>query len=423
SGLRSRVRLRVDGGLKTGRDIVIGAMLGADEFGFGSAAVVALGCVMARQCHLNTCPVGIATQRDDLRLKFSGTPEMVIAYVTSVAEQVREILAALGARTLDEVIGRIDLLRARPAQQPKVQTVDLAFVLRGPDIEPGAPRRNLLPRNDRPVDENLDRQILTDIGGAPELARTAHLTYPIHNRHRAVGAGVAGALARLHGDRGLPENSIRLEFTGAAGQSFGAFCVPGLTMALEGEANDYVGKAMAGGAIIIRPPRALASEAHRHVIMGNTVLYGATGGKLFAAGCAGERFAVRNSGAVAVIEGVGDHACEYMTGGVVVVLGETGRNVAAGMTGGVAYMLDERQMLTVRYNPEHVQMERLVEPDDEARLLGLIAEHARLTRSSRAAQILTGWEHFGPLFWKVTPRPAQQAQGAPASPVDVEARS
>ncbi len=426
NGLRSRVRLRVDGGLKTGRDIVIGAMLGADEFGFGSAAVVALGCVMARQCHLNTCPVGIATQRDDLRLKFSGTPEMVIAYVTSVAEQVREILAALGVRKLEDVIGRIDWLRARPAQQKKVQTLDLSFILRDPDTEDGAPRRNVLPRNDRPVDENLDRQILSDIGGALEEGRSAHLAYPIHNRHRAVGAGVAGAIARLHGDRGLPADSITLEFSGAAGQSFGAFCISGLTLVLDGEANDYVGKAMAGGAIVIRPPRALAAESHRHVIMGNTVLYGATGGKLFAAGRAGERFAVRNSGAVGVIEGVGDHACEYMTGGVIVVLGEAGRNVAAGMTGGVAYMLDERQVLSARYNPEHVQLERLAEPDDEARLLGLIAEHARLTRSRRAAQILTGWEHFGPLFWKVAPRPVQPVQQVPLTPtlpVDREARS
>ena len=424
--LRSRVRLRVDGGLKTGRDIVIGAMLGADEFGFGSAAVVALGCVMARQCHLNTCPVGIATQRDDLRLKFSGTPEMVIAYVTSVAEQVREILAALGVRKLEDVIGRIDWLRTRPAQHKKVQSLDLSFILRDPDTEDGVPRRNVLPRNDRPVDENLDRQILSDIGGALEEGQSAHLAYPIHNRHRAVGAGVAGAMARLHGDRGLPADSITLEFSGAAGQSFGAFCIPGLTLVLDGEANDYVGKAMAGGAIVIRPPGALAAEAHRHVIMGNTVLYGATGGRLFAAGRAGERFAVRNSGAVGVIEGVGDHACEYMTGGVIVVLGEAGRNFAAGMTGGVAYTLDEQQVLSARYNPEHVQLERLAEPDDEARLLGLIAEHARLTRSRRAAQILTGWEHFGPLFWKVVPRPVQPVQPVPLTPtlpVDTEARS
>jgi glutamate synthase domain-containing protein 2/glutamate synthase domain-containing protein 1/glutamate synthase domain-containing protein 3 len=425
NGLRSRVRLRVDGGLKTGRDIVIGAMLGADEFGFGSAAVVALGCVMARQCHLNTCPVGIATQRDDLRLKFSGTPEMVIAYVTSVAEQVREILAALGVRKLEDVIGRIDWLRARPAQQKKVQTLDLSFILRAPDTEDGVPRRNVLPRNDRPVDENLDRQILSDIGEALEEGQSAHLAYPIHNRHRAVGAGVAGAMARLHGDRGLPADSITLEFSGAAGQSFGAFCIPGLTLVLDGEANDYVGKAMAGGAIVIRPPGALAAEAHRHVIIGNTVLYGATGGRMFAAGRAGERFAVRNSGAVGVIEGVGDHACEYMTGGVIVVLGEAGRNFAAGMTGGVAYTLDEQQVLSARYNPEHVQLERLAEPDDEARLLGLIAEHARLTRSRRAAQILTGWEHFGPLFWKVAPRPVQpvpQVPLTPTLPVDTQAR-
>ncbi|MBI2201406.1 MAG: alpha-hydroxy-acid oxidizing protein, partial [Armatimonadetes bacterium] len=423
--LRDRVRLRVDGGFKTGRDVVIAACLGADEFGFGSAAVVALGCVMARQCHLNTCPVGVATQREDLRLKFSGTPEMVIAYLESVAQQVREILASLGARRLEELIGRVDLLRVKPLLQPKARTLDLAFILRAPAAGADAPRRNVLARNDRPEDENLDRQIIADISTALEQGGPAQFHYAIANSHRTVGAGVAGAIAQRYGDRGLSADTIHLAFTGSAGQSFGAFSVPGLTFVLEGEANDYVGKSMAGGEIIIKPPQALAADAGRHVIMGNTVLYGATGGRLFAAGRAGERFAVRNSGAVAVVEGVGDHACEYVTGGVVVVLGATGRNFAAGMTGGVAYVLDEQQVLRARCNPEHVHLERVAEPDDEAGLLGLIAEHARLTGSHRAVEILNRWDAFGPQFWKVAPKPIQtaDAQDVRPRPLDVQAKN
>ena len=401
--LRGRVRLRVDGGLKIGRDIVIAALLGADEYGFGSAAVVALGCVMARQCHLNTCPVGIATQQETLRAKFSGTPEMVIAYLSAVAAQVREILAQLGARSIQEIVGRVDLLRPKPTDHPKAARVNLEFILRDPDPQGARSRRNVTPRNDRTEDADLDAQIIREITAARAQGRPVRLRSPIRNAHRAVGARVAGMIAEAHGDAGLPDGSVTLEFAGAAGQSFGAFCVPGITLMLEGEANDYVGKGMAGGVIVIRPPRALMGVTDRNVILGNTVLYGATGGRLFAAGRAGERFAVRNSGASAVVEGVGDHGCEYMTAGTVVVLGDVGRNFAAGMTGGTAYVLDADHILPARCNPEHVRWERLRGADDEAQLQKLIASHARLTGSRHAQTVLRLWEQYAPLFWKVAP--------------------
>jgi len=414
--LRGRVRLRVDGGLKTGRDVVIAALLGADEFGFGTAAVVALGCVMARQCHLNTCPVGVATQREDLRLKFTGTPERVMAYLLGVAEQVREILAILSARSLEEIIGRTELLRPRPITHARAERLDLSGLLRDPDPTRVRPRRNVASRNDRFEDTNLDARIIADLGDPLERESPVRLAYPIRNIERTVGAGVAGEIARRHGDAGLPSETVRLEFVGSAGQSFGAFCVPGLALLLEGEANDYVGKGMAGGEIVIRPPRAFQGRSHRNVIMGNTALYGATGGRLLAAGRAGERFAVRNSGAIAVVEGAGDHCCEYMTGGVVMVLGDVGRNFAAGMTGGLAYVLDEHQLLRVHCNPEHVEIQPLTGAEDEERVMSLLNDHARLTGSARAKECLARWPQHASRFWKVVPRgslPRAQKMGAP----------
>jgi glutamate synthase domain-containing protein 2/glutamate synthase domain-containing protein 1/glutamate synthase domain-containing protein 3 len=406
--LRSRVRLRADGGLKIGRDVVMAALLGADEFGFGTAAVVALGCVMARQCHLNTCPVGIATQQETLRAKFKGTPEMVIAYLTSVASQVREILASLGARSVQEVIGRVELLRPRSVDHPKAARLNLEFILNDPDPSGTRPRRNVAMRNERQDDVNLDVQMVADARETLQRGEPVRLHYPIRNTHRTVGAGLAGILAETHGDAGLPDGSITVQFTGTAGQSFGAFCLPGVTLQLEGEANDYVGKGMAGGEIVIRPPKPLANATSHNVILGNTALYGATGGRLYAAGRVGERFGVRNSGALAVVEGVGDHGCEYMTGGVVVVLGTIGRNFAAGMTGGVAYVLDEQGVLPIRCNPEHVGWERLQDGADGVRVRTLIAAHARRTGSPWAWRILQRWANYGPLFWKVAP-PARQA--------------
>jgi glutamate synthase (ferredoxin) len=408
SGLRGRVRLRVDGGLKAARDVVIGAMLGAEEFGFGTAAVAALGCVMARQCHLNTCPVGIATQREDLRRKFPGAPENVINYLVGVAEGVRELLAALGVRRLEEIVGRADRLRPRPGAR-----LDVGALLEGlPGPDDPRPRRCLVTRNARP-DDPYDAAHLMPLLPAIEAGRPVELHLPLRNIHRTVGARLAGAIAARAGDAGLPEGSVRLHFSGAAGQSFGAFLLPGLHLHLVGEANDYVGKSMAGGEIVLTPPKTLLAEGHRHVIAGNTLLYGATGGRLFAAGRVGERFAVRNSGAAAVVEGCGDHGCEYMTGGTVVVLGETGRNFGAGMTGGTAYVYDETGTLPLRYNTQLVTITRPDAADGE-RIRGLVGDHQRATGSRRARMLLGNWEAHLMRFWKVAPKAAAAVPAAPS---------
>ncbi|MBI3457197.1 MAG: glutamate synthase large subunit [Candidatus Rokubacteria bacterium] len=404
--LRGRVTLRVDGGMKTGRDVVVAALLGAEEFGFGTASVVSIGCIMARQCHLNTCPVGIATQREDLRAKFAGTPDMAIHFFTHVAEDVREILAGLGYRTLDDIVGRTDLLVAAPRGDGKVTALDLSKILTPADPDGARPHRCVQPRNDRP-DEPLDRTLLADARPAVEEGRPVRLSYPIRNIHRTVGARLAGEIARRYGDRGLPEGTIEIRFQGSAGQSFGAFCVPGMRLVLEGEANDYVGKGMGGGEIVVRPPATARFPWHENAIVGNTVLYGATGGALFVAGRAGERFGVRNSGATAVVEGVGDHGCEYMTAGCVIVLGETGRNFGAGMTNGAAFVLDETAEFPKRYNPELVRIARVEEPGDVARLRGLVVRHLEETGSRRAADLLARWDELFRWFWKVIPMPAE----------------
>ncbi len=410
NGLRHRIEVRTDGGLKTGRDVVIAALLGAESYGFGTAPLVAMGCAMARQCHLNTCPTGIATQREDLRTKFKGTPEQVIGYFTLLAEEVRQILAGMGARTLDEIIGRNDLLeRLERPDVPRAQMLDLS-VLMAPTDEDGRPRRptgvlrRTQARNDRPGLVSLDGEILADLAPYLESGLPFSGSYPIHNHHLAVGARVAGAIAERHGDTGLPPGSVRLRFTGTAGQSFGAFTCRGMHLELEGEANDYVGKGLSGGEITIRPFRraAYADVSHHHLVMGNTILYGATAGKLFAAGQAGDRFAVRNSGAVAVIEGAGNHCCEYMTGGIVVVLGRAGRNFGAGMSNGVAYVLDEVGSLGSRVNPDMVEVTALDEQDAEL-LQRLIHEHEEKTVSPRARTILVQWADYLPLFRKVAP--------------------
>ncbi len=404
NNLRGRVRVRVDGGMKVARDVVIAAMLGAEEFGFGSAAVVALGCVMARQCHLNTCPVGIATQREDLRAKFPGTPERVMHFFLAIAEDVRRILAALGFRALAEIVGRPDLLRVRTdIPVPRARRLVLDALLADPDPSGMRPRRHTRERNDRPGDP-FDDRILVEIGEALIAGRGVDRLFAIRNTDRTAGARIAAAIVRRYGDAGLPEGTISLRFVGSAGQSFGAWCVGGMRLALTGEANDYVGKGMTGGEIIIRPPDALLSVSHRHVIAGNTLLYGATGGRLLIAGRAGERFAVRNSGATAVVEGLGDHGCEYMTGGTVAVLGETGRNFGAGMTGGVAYVLDEAATFAGRCNPSLVTIGRVSGRDDIGALHDLIERHAVATGSGRAHQILAEWDRWLPLFWKVAPR-------------------
>ena len=397
NGLRSRVKVRVDGGFKTGRDVVIGAMLGAEEFGFGTAILVALGCDMARQCHLNTCPTGIATQREDLRAKFSGRPQFIINFLTAIAEEVRELLAQLGIARLDDLVGRADLLRTIGDAD-----VDLSRLLIAAVGTSTAPCTTSLPRS------SLSRQLMAEAEQAMLGERSVLLQHSIANEDRSIGAELAGEIARRYGNAGLPGTSITCTFQGTAGQSFGAFCLPGMRLILHGEANDYVGKSMVGGQIIIAPPAEASFAAHTNTIMGNTVLYGATGGQLFAAGRAGERFAVRNSGAMAVVEGVGAHACEYMTGGMVVVLGETGQNFAAGMSAGVAYVLDTMGVFPQHCNTDLVELQRVDDLDEIDALRTVIQWHRKKTRSWRAAQLLAEWSRMQRTFWRITPRGTAQ---------------
>jgi len=411
NGLRHRIEVRTDGGLRTGRDVVIAALLGAETYGFGTAALVSIGCDMARQCHLNTCPTGIATQKPELRKKFAGKPEQVVAYFTWIAEDVRRILAELGHRTLDDIIGRTDLLeRVDHPEVPRAQMLDLSVLLVDPVVAHDAPRRRTVARNDRPGVESLDDEILATLGARLEEGRPFAGVYDIGNHHLTVGARIAGRIAERVGNVGLPAGSIRLRFRGSAGQSFGAFALPGMRLELEGEANDYVAKGLSGGEIVIRPFResVLAGVADQQVLLGNTVLYGATGGKLFAAGRAGDRFAVRNSGAVAVIEGAGAHCCEYMTAGVVIVLGPVGRNFAAGMSNGIAYVLDETETFTARCNGDMVQVRGLEESDEQV-VLGLLGEHVAGTGSARGRAILDAWERYRDAFRKVVPYTAPVA--------------
>mgnify|MGYP001168713800 CR=1 FL=1 len=407
--LRSRVRLRTDGGLQTARDIIIAALLGAEEFGFGSAALVAIGCDMARQCHLNTCPTGIATQREDLRKRFAGKPEHVINYFMLLAEEVREYLAMLGARRFDEIVGRVELLTQRTDLEGPAALLDLSPILAVPP-DPNAPRRCLYERNifHDLTGPALDEWLLEQARPAFEERKPVHITTTVRNHNRAVGGRLAGELSLRFGREHAPDGLITVELTGEAGQSFGAWCWHGLKLVLTGEANDYVGKGMGGGTIVVRSPEPPADPNRPHVLVGNTVLYGATGGELFVAGQAGERFAVRNSGAVAVVEGVGDHGCEYMTGGVVVVLGPTGRNFAAGMTNGLAFVFDPEGVFPSRLNREYVQLERLSDSDDEP-LRELIAKHVALTGSQRGREILERWHELRNAFWKVVPHPPIEA--------------
>jgi glutamate synthase domain-containing protein 2/glutamate synthase domain-containing protein 1/glutamate synthase domain-containing protein 3 len=411
--LRGRVTVRVDGGLRTGRDVVVAALLGADEFGFGTIAVIAAGCVMARRCHLNNCPVGVATQRADLRQKFPGQPEHVVAFMMFVAQQTRMILAEMGFRKIDEIIGRTDLLRPRTNVAWPKSPVDLSALLVDPDPANRKPRRCMQPRNDRPEDKPpLDERIWRECEESIIACRPVTRSHPITNRERTVGARLAGEIARHKGEESLPPGMFTLKFRGSAGQSFGAFCNHGMRLLLEGDAQDYVGKGMHGGEIVITPPREARFAANENVIMGNTVMYGATGGSLFAAGLAGERLGVRNSGGRVVVEGCGDHGCEYMTNGIAVLLGPTGRNFGAGMSGGIAYVLDLENDFPDCYNPGMVSIERVEHDIDEELLRRMIERHFALTRSTRAAWILENWAELLPRFWKVVPHPSSEEASA-----------
>jgi glutamate synthase (NADPH) large chain len=398
NGLRSRIALQADGGLRTGRDVAIAALLGADEYGFATAPLIAAGCIMMRKCHLNTCPVGIATQDPRLRAKFAGTPEHVVNYFFFVAEELREIMASLGVRTVAEMVGRTDLIDPVLAVDHwKAHGVNLSRLLHRVE------EREV--KHDRPVWRRVGSRI-DRLAKAVIEQRPLRLDLAIDNVDRSVGAMLSGRIAREFGLEGLPENSLHLCLTGTAGQSFGAFLVPGVTLELIGDANDYVGKGLSGGRVIVRQPADVPRVASDNIIVGNTCLYGATSGEAFFAGVAGERFAVRNSGAVAVVEGCGDHGCEYMTGGLVVVLGETGRNFAAGMSGGIAYVWDPEARFEARCNLAGVALEPV---EDEARLHDLVEKHRALTGSQRTADLLADWTRASRAFIQVMPHDYRRA--------------
>ena len=430
NGLRSRIALQVDGGLRTGRDVIVGALLGADEFGFSTAPLIAAGCIMMRKCHLNTCPVGVATQDPVLRKRFKGTPEHVINYFFYVADEVRELLAAMGFRKLDEIIGDTDLVaKQEMIDHWKARGLDFGRVFHKPD----APKEETYwtTRQEHPIDDVLDRKLIELAAPALETKQPVRIELPIRNVDRSAGAMLSGEVAKRFGHKGLKDDTIAVTLTGTAGQSFGAFLTRGVSFELIGDGNDYVGKGLSGGRIVIRPSEEAKIVPEESIIVGNTVLYGAIEGECYFRGVAGERFAVRNSGAVAVVEGVGDHGCEYMTGGVVVVIGQTGRNFAAGMSGGVAYVLDEAGDFAERCNMAMVELEPVPEEDDmleklhhhggdldhkgrvdvsgdmtrhdEERLVQLISNHMHYTGSSRAKAILDNWADYRPKFRKVMP--------------------
>ncbi len=403
--LRDRIVVQTDGQLKTGRDVVIAALLGAEEFGFSIAPLIVLGCVMMRVCHLNTCPVGIATQDPELRKKFAGRPEHVENYFRFVAREAREYMAQLGFRTVDEMVGRVDRLDMKPAVDHwKAKGLDFSRILHQPPAGPEVATR-CVREQDHGLANALDvTELLPRCRAAIETGKPLRLALPIRNVNRTVGTILGSEVSRRHGAAGLPEDTIEVQFTGSAGQSFGAFLPPGITFRLEGDSNDYVGKGLSGGRLIVYPPAAATFVAEDNILIGNVALYGATAGEAFFRGVAGERFGVRNSGAVAVVEGVGDHGCEYMTGGLVLVVGRTGRNFAAGMSGGVAFVLDEAGDFRARCNPAMVELEVLADAEDVARVRTLLARHLELTGSTVAGRLLDRWAQVEGRFVKVMPK-------------------
>jgi glutamate synthase domain-containing protein 2/glutamate synthase domain-containing protein 3 len=404
--LRSRLLVEADGQMRTGRDVVMAAILGADEFGFSTAPLIALGCVMMRVCHLNTCPVGVATQDPELRRRFEGSPEHVVNYLFMVAEEARRIMARLGVRTMAELIGRTDLLAADEAVQHwKARGIDLSALLEVPD---GAGPRHCTRSPDPVLFDSIDHGLLQRCQAAIDERTPVRWEQPIENKNRAVGGLLSGEIARRRGLEGLPDGTIEVSFRGSAGQSFGAWLASGVTLLLEGDANDYTGKGLSGGTLVVRPPTAARFVAEENVIVGNTVLYGATSGRAFFRGLAGERFAVRNSGAIAVVEGVGDHGCEYMTGGRVVVLGPTGLNFAAGMSGGVAYVLDVDGGFRGRCNTDLVGFDEIA-PDEAEELRDFVDEHGERTGSEVAARVLADWPAALERFVKVMPHDYKRA--------------
>jgi glutamate synthase (NADPH/NADH) large chain len=401
--LRNRIRVQVDGKLHTGRDVVIGALLGADEFGFGTTALITMGCVMMRKCHLNTCPVGVATQDPQLRKKFRGRPEYLISFMRFIARDVREMMAGLGFRTFNEMIGRSDILIADDtAGNWKTRNLDLSGILRKP-LTGNKSKLHFVSSEKKDFSNNIDGELIAKSLNAIENKRQINIFASIRNSNRAVGASLSAEVSKRYGSEGLPENTVTCKFTGSAGQSFGAFLTRGITFELEGECNDYIGKGLSGGKIIVYPPKNSQFRPHNNIIIGNVCLFGATSGEVYINGMAGERFAVRNSGAIAVVEGIGDHGCEYMTGGVVVVLGKTGINFGAGMSGGIAYVLDQDQLFDTKCNLEMIDVEPLSDKVDHNRLYTLINNHVKYTGSEYAGRILKDWNEMLPQFVKVMP--------------------
>jgi glutamate synthase (NADPH/NADH) large chain len=400
--LRHRVRLRTDGGIKTGRDVVIAAMLGAEEFGIGTASLVAMGCIMVRQCHSNTCPVGVCSQDPVLRKKFEGTPEKVINLFSFVAEEVRNILATLGVKRLRDVIGRTEYLRQVSRGGEWLDDLDLNPLL--VQADPGGHERycTLVGRNEVP--ETLDAEMIADAAPLFDRGEKMQLQYNIRNTHRAIGTKLSSRITRQFGMSTLQPDHVTVRLRGSAGQSLGAFAVQGLKLEVLGDANDYVGKGLSGATIAVRPAPSSALISQNNTIIGNTCLYGATAGALYAAGQAGERFAVRNSGAVTVIEGCGSNCCEYMTGGTVVVLGAVGDNFGAGFTGGMAFVLDPEDMFGKRANPESIDWQRVAHPHWEGVVRGLVETHVRETSSRYAAGLLHDWPGTLARLWQVVPK-------------------
>jgi glutamate synthase (NADPH) large chain len=410
--LRSRIRVQTDGKLQTGRDVVIAALLGAEEFGFATAPLVAMGCIMMRKCHLNTCSVGIATQDPVLRAQFAGQPEHVINFFFFIAEQMRQMMAEMGFKKVDDMVGRVDMLETQPAVDHwKASGLDLSAILYNPAV-PSRVARHCVQKQDHGLEVALDHQLIKHSQEALSSRTPVEMRFPIRNVHRTVGAMLSGEIARRYGSDGLPDDTIRIRFDGSAGQSFGAFLAKGITMTLEGEANDYVGKGLSGGRVIVYPPKKSGFVAEENILIGNVVLYGATSGEAFFHGMAGERFAVRNSGAVAVVEGVGDHGCEYMTNGLVIVLGSCGRNFAAGMSGGIAYVFDERGDFTEkRCNLASVDLEPLIEAPDVKIVRDLILRYYEFTNSARARSILDNWSEVSARFIKIFPHEFKRVLG------------
>jgi glutamate synthase (NADPH/NADH) large chain/glutamate synthase (ferredoxin) len=433
NGLRGRIRVQTDGQMKTGRDVAIGALLGADEFGFATAPLVVEGCIMMRKCHLNTCPVGVATQDPLLRKKFAGKPEHVVNYFFFIAEEVRHIMAQLGIAKFDDMIGRSDLLDMKKGVEHwKARGLDFSRLLAQPPVPAGTPLFHVATQ-DHGLEKALDKVLIEKSRAAIDKGEKVQFMEVARNVNRSVGAMLSGALTQVRPE-GLPDDTLRIQLEGTGGQSFGAFLAKGITLYLIGDANDYTGKGLSGGRVVVRPSIDFRGEATSNIIVGNTVLYGATSGEAFFSGVAGERFAVRLSGATAVVEGTGDHGCEYMTGGTVAVLGSTGRNFAAGMSGGIAYVYDEDGEFTQRCNTAMVSLEKVLSEkeqadavskalwhrgqSDEAQLKKLLEDHHRWTGSKRARALLDNWQDARSKFVKVFPNEYKRALGDMATKTD-----